>query len=237
MTVHPPCKVCGSATDLQGCVDAGRSCEIVNGTYLPLTGIPVWYHRCLACGFLFTTDYDAWTPADFRREIYNADYGRADPDWLTGVRAKAGAKTAKICADQLGVTRVLDYGGGRGVTASELRADGMDAWSWDFLYAEDPPPKHSFPLVTCFECLEHTPTPRETLQDVLSFVAPGGRVLFTTMLLDGLKPQQMDFWYIAPRNGHVSIHTAASITRLFDDAGWSIGMWSDNTMIAAETAP
>ena len=132
-TLRPdaPCKICNGATELQGCVDAGRSCETQRGVYLPLTGIPIYYHRCLLCGFLFTTAFDTWSPEQFRANIYNDQYRIADPDYATGSRARGNAPITASIMDQLQIKRVLDFGGGDGTLATELTALGYDAHSWD----------------------------------------------------------------------------------------------------------
>jgi hypothetical protein len=116
------CKVCGTLTEIQGCVDAGRSCEVARGGYMQLSGIPIYHYRCLSCAFIFTDAFDAWSFDDFRQNIYNEGYAAADPDYADGSRARANATLTDNVMGQLGVHRVLDYGGGDGTMATELRA-------------------------------------------------------------------------------------------------------------------
>jgi 2-polyprenyl-6-hydroxyphenyl methylase/3-demethylubiquinone-9 3-methyltransferase len=235
--VAPPplrCKICGSETELQGCVDFGRSCERNRGKFLPLAGIPIYYHRCLACGFLFTVAFDKWSFADFRANIYNDGYAAADPDYADGSRARGNAALAANILTQLGANRLLDYGGGDGTLAALLRANGCDAHSWDPVadHGAEAPPPGSFPLVTAFEVFEHTPTPTETAAQALAMLQPGGRLLFSTLLLDNLPRQATDHWYIAPRNGHISLHTTHSLGQLFARLGWKIRSFNANLHIA-----
>jgi SAM-dependent methyltransferase len=233
----PACKVCDSPCELQGCVDAGRSCEINRGTYLPLSGSPIYYHRCLACGFLFTDAFDSWSFDDFRRNIYNDGYAAADPDYANGSRARANAPGIANFARQLGVRRVLDYGGGDGTLARELRLGGLEAASWDPLVDEPAarPETGSFDLITALEVFEHTPTPVGTAAEALAFLRPGGRLLFSTLLMDGLARQSTDHWYIAPRNGHISLHTSASLRALFGRLGWHVRSFNQNLHIVERT--
>ena len=76
-----PCKICQQPTALFGVVDFNRCCEIPGGIKLPLTGTPVYYRRCGACGFLFTDAFDDWSDAEFKTNIYNAGYLAVDPDY------------------------------------------------------------------------------------------------------------------------------------------------------------
>ncbi len=226
----PDCKVCGGKTEVHGHVDAGRSCEVRNGTYLPLTGMPVPYFRCQKCGFLFTDHCDDWSTEDFRRWIYNADYHKADPGWVDGMRAELSAELTRDVMVQLGATSTLDYGCHEGVLTRALRAKGWDADGYEPLGCK-PLPCRRFDLVTAFEVIEHTPDPRKTMGEMISVTRPGGHVLLTTCTIDDLKPQETDFWYIAPRNGHISIFTSTSLANLFDVFDWKVAVVGPNTFL------
>ena len=218
------CKICGGATELQGCVDAGRTCETGRDRFLPLTGQPIYYHRCQDCGFLFTTAFDDWSPADFRREIYNEGYAAADPDYADGSRSSLNIGVVATLMQRLEMRSLLDFGGGDGTLAAGLRALGFDARSWDPVADMDAaaPQPGAFELVTAFEVFEHTPQPLATTEQALGLLDAGGRLFFSTLLMDGLRRQATDHWYIAPRNGHISLHTSASLSRMFARFGWSV---------------
>lgn len=219
-----PCKVCGGATEIQGWVDAGRSCEVARQRFLPLTGMPVLYQRCVLCSFVFTSDFDDWTRQEFKDRIYNDDYIHADPDYVEN-RPRANAPVVASVARQMNAARVLDYGGGNGLLARLLREGGVAADSWDVMSAAQRPEEGAYDLVTAFEVFEHTPRPRESAADALAFLRPGGRLLFSTLLHD-LPRQTTDWWYLAPRNGHLSIHSQGSLKALFDALGWPLTSFS-----------
>ena len=185
-----------------------------------MRGIAVWYHQCPDCGFLFTAHFDGWSVEDWRREVYNADYGQVDPDSVTGNRARGNAGLILNANAQTPIGRMLDYGGGDGYLAAFLRDKGIDAASFDPVL--DPrDPGGGFDLVTAFEVFEHTTTPVETARAASDALAPDGTLLFSTLLHDDIAAQDMSSWYIAPRNGHVSIHTRKSLARLFGDLGFT----------------
>jgi 2-polyprenyl-6-hydroxyphenyl methylase/3-demethylubiquinone-9 3-methyltransferase len=60
--------------------------------------------------------------------------------------------------------------------------------------------------------MEHTSDPVSTLRDVASFLDQSGVLIFTT----GIQPYDIGhvragWWYIAPRNGHLSIFSEPSL--------------------------
>ena len=95
------CKCCGGTAVLFGVVDFNRSCEDVSRLPVPLAGVPIYYHRGSRCGFLLTTPFDDSTEDDFRREIYNDQYERFDPEYRL---AAAAQFTAADCGSSNGVS-------------------------------------------------------------------------------------------------------------------------------------
>ena len=208
------CKVCGSRSALDGVVDFNKNASEPNGVMLPLLGVPVYYHRCSACGSVFTVAFDDWPPEAFRAHIYNDDYVTVDPDYAEQRPLTNAAMVANFVARSPGL-RILDYGGGNARLAQALTAQGLNAASWDPMEPGQPRPTGSwFDLITSFEVMEHTPTPVETFAEMLAFLAPGGVMLFSTLTVDSLPVRELNHWYIAPRNGHITIHTRRSLAAL-----------------------
>lgn len=233
--MNVPCKICDAPTEIQGCVDADRSCEARRGGTPRVCGTPILYERCTRCGFLFTTAFDGWSIDEFQANIYNAGYAAADPDYADGSRARNNAELTEHIMGQLGVRRVLDYGGGDGTLATLLRAHNFDAHSWDPIadhHSDFTAEPASFDLVTAYEVFEHTPTPLATALQALAFLRTGGRLVFSTLLLDDVGPHDTEHWYIAPRNGHISLHTRASLQALFARLGWTVRHLNENLHVA-----
>jgi SAM-dependent methyltransferase len=229
-TATAPCKCCGQTATLMGVVDFSKNCEIARGLQvLPLSGIPVYYHRCRSCGFIFTTAFDGFTKSDFADVIYNAEYAKVDPDFAE-IRPRANAG---MLAEMFGGTpslRVLDYGGGNGRTAEELRAHGLqNVTTYDpFVPAHSARPDGKFDLVISFEVMEHAPDPRRTMRELDSFLQPGGLILFSTLLQPAdIDIVGLDWWYAAPRNGHVSLHSRRSVSKLVEPYGYTFGSFHD----------
>jgi 2-polyprenyl-6-hydroxyphenyl methylase/3-demethylubiquinone-9 3-methyltransferase len=211
-TTHP-CKCCGAGSTLFGVTDFNKSCEDIRQPPAPLSGIPIYYHRCPQCGFIFTTAFDAFTHEDFGREIYNDQYARFDPDYLEA-RPKTNAEyLARIFGNSMNIS-ILDYGGGSGQLAERLRQQGFTrVETYDpFVPQFSTRPQATFDLLLAFEVIEHTPRPREVFADMLSLLNNPGMALYSTAIQPPEIAQQgVNWWFIAPRNGHCSIHTSQSL--------------------------
>jgi 2-polyprenyl-6-hydroxyphenyl methylase/3-demethylubiquinone-9 3-methyltransferase len=207
----PPCKLCGCTSEFFDVVDFNKYCSEQNPYTFGRSGVAVAYYRCPRCEFVFTDFFDDWTTEEFARFVYNDDYIKVDGEY-------AGARPRRVAdriAKRLGRhfrQRILDYGSGSGLFEAQLRTHGfVNVTSYD-PFSSPARPAGRYDIITCFEVLEHTPTPARTLADIASLLAPGGCVLFGT----GLQPPDIgrlrgSWWYIAPRNGHVSIYSHRSL--------------------------
>ncbi len=85
-----PCKCCGALAVPYGVVDFHKNCELYRKNALDISGVPIYYHRCPDCKFIFTTALDHFTTEDFLRYVYNDEYLLIDPDFkATRPRANA----------------------------------------------------------------------------------------------------------------------------------------------------
>lgn len=228
-----PCKCCGAATVGFGAVDFSKSCEDTRRPPLPPTGIAIEYRRCPACGFVFTVAFDDFTPDDFRAHVYNDGYADVDPDFaLDRPRNNAQWLADTIFPSQKSL-RMLDYGGGDGTLAGHLRAAGFtNVETYDPFYGGGRPGGR-YEVITCFEVFEHTPTPFETAREIRSLLADPGLLIFSTLMQPSdLAETGLSWWYAAPRNGHVSLHSRESITALFRRLGLKWGSFNDVVHVA-----
>jgi SAM-dependent methyltransferase len=215
------CKICNQPTSIWGVVDFNKNCEERNGMYLPYTGVPIYYLKCRSCEFIFTTDFDDWDHEDFKANIYNDDYITVDPEY-NGTRS---INDARWFMNNMRVSKdasILDYGAGPAVMGQELAKQGykVDSWDpfWDTLPTWDQDKK--FDLIMAFEVMEHTPTPRETLADMLQWLKPDGKILLATCSADIMQGKRdPTFWYLSPRNGHVCMYSDQSLDVLFNQVG------------------
>lgn len=223
------CKCCGARAAWFGAVDFSRSCEDHRGKVMPDSGRDVDYFRCGTCGFLFTDLIDGWSSERVAAEIYNADYVRVDPDFA-GKRVGGNADfLAWALEEERGRLLLLDYGGGQGLMAALLRTRGFSAESFDPFHAQGEYPKGPFHLVTAFEVVEHSPDPHATFAAARALTSDDGAFLFTTLLQPpDIATVGLGWWYAAPRNGHVSLHSRESLRVTAQRAGWTLESFNDD---------
>lgn len=204
----------------------------------PVSGVEVRYHRCVDCGFLFTDHFARWEPAEFSRRIYNDDYLLADPPFADERPEKLSHFLATALGDEHRALGMLDYGGGVGALEQKLRARGfVNVQTFDPHHPSNARlPERPVALVTAFEVVEHVWDQHALANQVSSLVAPGGCLVFSTLL----QPTELDranasWWYACPRNAHMSLHTARSLERLWSNIGFRLHSLSDELHVAFAT--
>jgi 2-polyprenyl-6-hydroxyphenyl methylase/3-demethylubiquinone-9 3-methyltransferase len=128
----------------------------------------------------------------------------------------------------------LDYGGGNGKTAGILS-------SWGYHYdCFDPfgtsttlsDARGSYNFCSVFEVAEHTPFPRNFMEDLASWCHPDrAAILVGTSTHDYAVTDvsKLNWYYAAPRNGHVSLHSRDSLKRLAGEFGFNCLSFSEQT--------
>jgi SAM-dependent methyltransferase len=234
------CKICGQTALLEGVVDFNKNCEQFENRFpLPLCGIPVYYHRCPACGFLFTTAFDNFSNDDFKKWIYNDEYVLVDPEYKSERPRRMTESLLNLLPNHKSI-RILDYGAGNGQLAANLRAAGFENVScYDpFVPEFSRRPDDLFDCILCFEVIEHSTEPRRIMSDIASFLKQPGIVVFTTLYS---KPGEMsplvNWWYVAPRNGHVSIHSELSMKSLLQSLGYQTGSFNHAVHVMVRELP
>lgn len=169
--------------------------------------------ECNACGFSWMPDLHAWNDARLRSEIYDHAYAICDPHF-EDIRPK---KLAHWLAPHCAGLSLLDYGGGEGRLAGLLRGLGVAAESYDPFFDAGSPPERAFDLVTAFEVIEHVGAQSQLFAALAALLKPCASLIFSTLL----KPMRLegDHWYACARNGHMSWHSAASLSVLLAQNG------------------
>jgi SAM-dependent methyltransferase len=233
------CKCCGATAFLCGVVDFHKNCEILRRKVLGMSGVPIYYYRCPECRFLFTTAFDDFSREDFLRYVYNDEYILVDPDYL-GERPRANATFLAGLFPGPRPRRILDYGGGSGMLAERLRLAGFPVVeTYDpFVALHAARPAGRFDCVVCFEVVEHSTDPKGTFADMMDFVAEGGIIVFSTLL----QPKDIDrvgmnWWYAAPRNGHVSLYSEESLMALLRPFEYGLASFDNNVHVLFRQIP
>jgi 2-polyprenyl-6-hydroxyphenyl methylase/3-demethylubiquinone-9 3-methyltransferase len=235
-----PCPICTTPAPLFGAVDFNTPCRIPDAVTLPPTGAPVAYCRCTACGFLFTDAFGNWSHDDFKTHIYNDDYILVDPEYLEIRPRSAAGLVINLFGEGRAERRVLDFGGGNDAMCANLRAAGFPlAITYDpFVPAYAQPPEGTYDLITCFETLEHMPDPVGGIGLIVEKLADPGVVLFSTLLQPpNFEALGMNWWYVGPRNGHVSLFSQKALVHAWGRHGCRVVSFNHNLHMAFRTLP
>ena len=207
-----PCKVCGSAATFFDAVDFNKC-----AAFYPfgLAGVAVPYYRCDDCGLLFTPFCDDWSHDDFARFINNDDNIPQDPDPVAGRPQLMAQRLAGFTK-----ARILEYGASQGAFPQRMAELGFSRVTSYDPFSMPKRPRGYFDIVTCFEVIERSRSPRAMLDDMLSFLRPDGCIL----LGETLQPPDIDrvrcnWGHVAPRDGHVSTFADRTLVTLAEQSG------------------
>lgn len=228
-----PCPICATETVMHDVVDFNKSCEEARQYFLPLSGRPVYYHRCTECAFVLAPEFRHWSDQQFQEHIYNERYIDIDPDYVSK-RPTLNANLLRQLFDRARQDiRHLDYGGGSGVLSNALTAQGWNSTTYD------PFPRNEqrladlgkFNLISAFEVFEHVPDVSELMSNITALMEDECLVIFSTLLTDGnIKPNtRLTWWYASPRNGHISLFSRQSLVQLAKQHGLQYGSFNAGT--------
>ena len=156
----------------------------------------------------------------FLEHIYNDEYVKVDPEYVKDRPERQSKNLIYRYSYARKAIRHLDYGAGNGELVRRMAAAGFDSTPYDpFSHASRP--EGVFNLISCFEVFEHVPDPQALMADLASLLSPQGVLLFSTLTSDGAISQgkPLDWWYAAPRNGHISLFSRESLARLAKQHG------------------
>ncbi len=234
-----PCKCCGAVAYLYGVVDFHKNCEIYRQRVLDLSGIPIYYHRCTVCKFIFTIAFDEFTTDDFRRQIYNDEYLLVDPDYPE-VRPRSNAAMLSSLFSGIRPDHMLDYGGGNGTLARSLCDGGFPHVScYDpFVPGHSNKPAGRFDCIVCFEVIEHSTSPSQVFADMNESLDDPGLIVFSTLLQPAdIDRQGLNWWYAGPRNGHVSLYSRASLAKVVRPFGLKFRSFNESLHVLYREIP
>ena len=234
------CKCCGAESPLFGVVDFHKNCRFRVPGVLPLSGSrrstttgapPAGFcsrrrlttgRRKSSAGTSTTTSTSRWTPTF---------WGRG----LTATPRRSGRCSAARRRPGCWTTAA-----GRACWRS---ACGRRAFPTSQTYDPFVPeharrPQGCFDCIVSFEVMEHSPRPRETLAEMDSLLAEDGLILFSTLVQGAdFEKEGMDWWYVGPRNGHVSLFSRPSLRHIAEPMGFQFGSFSDGLHVLFRQVP
>jgi hypothetical protein len=241
MVPSSDCPICGGACVLFDVVDLNKSCAESWGTYLGLSGVPIYYTRCTRCEFCFAPELMQWSPERMKEEIYNDEYPLVDPNYDETRPMDSLRLLLKLFPDLGRDVRHLDFGGGNGLLSKLLGEANWQSMSYD-PYLDEPVALETigtFDLITAFEVFEHVADVPKLISTLRSLLSVDGVLIFSTVLSDGniLPRQRLTWWYASPRNGHISLFSQNSLAYLAKSNGFSYSRFSDSFHVFYTSVP
>lgn len=213
-----PCPVCTAQTQRLGALDFNKCCHKEIQPLFPVTGLAITYEMCPSCGYAFAPQFLDWSEEDFLTKIYNQDYITLDPAYKeTRPRHYAGY-AHNLFPKGCGIARHLDYGGGSGLLSELMKEKGWNSQTFDPFPQTEARLEDlgTFDYITAIEVFEHVPDVNVLMKNLCHLLEKPGLIFFTTLASDNqiLCGKKLDWWYAAPRNGHVSLFSHKSLTIL-----------------------
>jgi len=215
-TAPPACKICEGDTVEYDLVDFNKAAH-ASRYPLGVAKIPVLYYRCRECGLIFTNLFDEFTRDEWTAYIYNQEYYAViDPEYAD-VRPKGSATwISTFLAGKKPSILGLDYGGGNGRAVEYMRESGWLFDCWDPFDHTDMANEHQekYNFCSAMEVFEHLPDPVSSLQSLVEKCTPNELIIVIgTCIHDRVVTEEMrlNWWYAAPRNGHISLYSRISL--------------------------
>jgi hypothetical protein len=217
-----PCKICAADSCVIDVLDFNKICGPPTAYFEnQKVGVGVEYRRCPRCDFIFTEFFDEFTADLWGTFVYNPDYySSIDPEYESVRPRQESYKLRCLLRSPNAGWVGLDYGGGGGLLSQLMRQSGYVFDCYDPFGADTTQEvnRGNYNLCSLFEVAEHAVDPIGMLGAILRMSSPARLgVLVGTQIHDGrnIQPGHLaNWWYAAPRNGHVSLFSKASLARL-----------------------
>jgi hypothetical protein len=207
------CKVCGDKSELYDVVDLNRVINLKNYPF-GLSGIPIYYYRCVSCQLVFTKAFDQFSSEDWTNIIYNDEYYKKIDLAYEKNRTQLNIEIIQGIKSVIGIKNILgiDYGGGNGLLSRILQQRNIDYHTYDPFGETDiiDDKIGNFNLISSFEVLEHLTDPLSAFDRIVELATDKFILILSTQCSEGLldESNRLANWnYVSPRNGHVTIFT------------------------------
>ncbi|MBT8543381.1 methyltransferase domain-containing protein [Polynucleobacter paneuropaeus] len=235
------CPICNQQANPLGAVSLNKSCNQTNSLKLDNSEESIEFFRCVSCHHIFIENLSQWSRKNLSEKIYNSEFDIFDPDFLE-LRPRANSQyLVSLLGEQLKRLRHLDFGSGNGLLSELLSKLGTQSTSYDPYMGEYQTlaDSESYDLITAFEVFQHLNDPKEALRKMGSMLNENGIILFSTLLSDSeiSEGRELNWWYVAPRNGHVSLFSKNSLELLGKQFGFQLFSLTPNFHIFYKTIP
>lgn len=166
--------------------------------------------------------------ADYYQDESAVDAARAKVDWVAGL-VRNGSPVLDVGAN---VGFFVREAGSRFAAMGIEPSAAAVQWGRDHLQADlrvgsvgvnDQAFAARYAAVTVFDVIEHLADPRAAIERCRTYLQPGGHLFLTTPDAGSLVARLLgSHWYYVDLIQHISLFTAANLTRLLHDAGFRV---------------
>ena len=223
MTTNPKlfCKLCKCGDQIfLGQVNVGRIYSHHHKYPFGKNANFIDYYLCSSCSFLYSPSWDDKDDKFWNENIYNEDYAKSvDPDFVEKRSNDIAPVIHKIIDifNKKEEFKIVDYRSGEAILGNLLKNEGIHVDSFD-PYSKSSLSKktinntniHQYDLLIAIEVFEHAVSPIELMEMLMQLANKDAKILFTTKIRSE-KNKDLEWPYIAPRNGHISIFSKKSL--------------------------
>jgi len=214
-----PCRICANTAVPFDVVDLAKHCSQDEPYPDGFSGVSVAYHRCRICGAIFSPSFDGESQAKLPTSISDTRHRAIASDHETGVLGTA-ARHMLAMRRRYRNARVLAYGVGAYALADRLCQGGYRRVEAFDISSRAEKPVGTFDIVLAVDCIEHTLKPVEAVRDMCRYLEHDGCIVVEQELQpDDIHEVRGNWWYIAPRAGHVCMYSAPAMASLAQVCG------------------
>ncbi|QPJ63600.1 MAG: class I SAM-dependent methyltransferase [Candidatus Nitronauta litoralis] len=194
------------------------------------------FFKCPDCWFIFSPDH----VSEIEEEAhYKKQWGEAEPDsWLSKAQV-----LLNVIMQYTKPESILDFGSGCGSLAKALNEMGVSTTPLEPMvhgYLKDQNYSRKFDAVIGVEVIEHLPDPWVELKELEKILAPGGVMVFSTLLTNSFiehpqAPEHFKQWWYKDDPTHVGFYCNRALDKLSILGKYDIDVFADQLFAIRKT--
>ena len=190
------------------------------------------FYKCPECSLIFTFDLPG---KEAEETHYKNQWATTD----TNFWKKQVDVLLQLIDNYRTPKRILDFGSGSGEMTNEFLKRGYDVTPLEPMthgYLKDQNYSAKFDVVIAVEVIEHLPKPWEELHEIENVLAPGGIVIFSSLLTNSFidrpdKREQFENWWYKDDPTHVSFFCNRVLQKMADMKNYDIDIFDDKAFV------
>jgi SAM-dependent methyltransferase len=213
-----------------------KTCRICNSPATLFFQEARTFYKCPECRLIFSEDF----PGKVEEERhYKTQWESTDPGFWSG----QVDVLVQLINNYLTPKHLLDFGSGSGAMTQEFLKRGYDITALEPMihgYLKDQSYPVRFDVVIAVEVLEHLPNPWNEIREIEKVLAPGGIVIFSTLLTNAFidRPDAVDHfksWWYKDDPTHISFFCNHVLSKMADIGNYDIDIIGDKVFVLKRT--